>query len=103
MSSLIEFFGCGKTYRRNNAVDFRVTKFTDVTGKIIPFLIKYPIIGAKYQDYLDWCAAVKLMENKEHLTFKGLNKIKIIKEGINTGRGWRQNVSASKTSTDLKK
>ena len=103
MSSLIEFFGCGKTYRRNNAVDFRVTKFTDVAGKIIPFLIKYPIIGAKYQDYLDWCAAVKLIENKEHLTFEGLNKIKIIKEGMNTGRGWRQNVSTSKINIDFKK
>jgi hypothetical protein len=53
VNSLIEFFGCGKVYKRNNAVDFRVTKFTDVTEKIIPFLNLYKIIGVKNQDYLD--------------------------------------------------
>jgi hypothetical protein len=53
MNSLIEFFNCGKIYKRNNAVDFRVTKFTDVTEKIIPFLNLYQIIGVKNQDYLD--------------------------------------------------
>jgi hypothetical protein len=71
-----------------------------VTEKIIPFLNLYKIIGVKNQDYLDWCTVAELVKNKEHLTSKGLNKIKKIKERMNTKRVWNQNVPASK-NTDL--
>ena len=97
VNSLIEFFGCGKVYKRNNAVDFRVTKTTDVTDKIIPFLNLYKIIGIKNQDYLDWCTVAELVKNKEHLTYEGLNKIKRIKDKMNTKRVWGHNIPTSKT------
>lgn len=96
INSLIEFFGCGKVYKRNNAVDFRVTKITDVTDIIIPFLNLYKIIGIKNQDYLDWCTVAELVKNKEHLTYEGLNKIKIIKDKMNTKRVWGDNIPTSK-------
>ena len=37
-------------------------------------------------DYLDWCKIAKLMNEGSHLTVEGLNLIREIKSGINTGR-----------------
>jgi hypothetical protein len=47
---------------------------------------KYPILGVKNLDYFDWCKVVKLMNEGKHLTNEGLNLIREIKSGMNTGR-----------------
>jgi hypothetical protein len=86
MTSLIEYFGCGKIYKDGVAFDFTVTKIKDLADKIIPFLDKYPICGVKYQDYLDFVKVLKLMENKAHLTVEGLREIQKLKAGMNMGR-----------------
>lgn len=39
MRSFIEYFSCGKVYKHNDAYDFRVTKFSDLITKIVPFKI----------------------------------------------------------------
>ena len=86
MRSLIEYFNCGKVYNRDDAYDFRVTKFSDLVTKIVPFFQNYPIQGVKHKDYLDWCKAVELIRNKDHLTKEGVGFILKLKEGMNTGR-----------------
>lgn len=53
---------------------------------MIPFFDKYPIVGAKRQDYLDFCKVAELMRSKAHLTSSGLEQIKQIKSGMNRGR-----------------
>lgn len=45
-------------------MDFKVTKFYDITNKIIPFFQKYPILGVKSKDFEDWCRVVVLMKEK---------------------------------------
>lgn len=46
--SIIDFFGCGKIYKKNKEVyAYRVVKFSDLTEKVIPFFKNYPIIGVK--------------------------------------------------------
>jgi len=89
MISLIEYLGCGKYYPRlsRELGDYSVTKFSDLTEKIIPFFVKYPIIGVKSLDFDDWCKVAELMKEKKHLTNEGLTQIrKAIKAAINTGR-----------------
>lgn len=88
MKSLIGFFGCGRVATRSNvmAVDFIVTKFGDLTDKVIPFFKKYSAIGEKSKDFVDWCKAAELIKNKSHLTKEGLEQIKKIKTGMNKGR-----------------
>ena len=54
--------------------------------KIFPFFDKYPLVGCKRQDYLDFCKVAKLMNEKAHLTHEGLDQIIKIKAGMNTGR-----------------
>ena len=51
MESLVGYLGCGNYYSPSayNHVVFEGTKFS----YIIPFFDKYPLVGAKTQDYLD--------------------------------------------------
>ena len=45
LKSLIEYLGCGRVISSSGWVDFRVEKLFDLTDKVIPFLVKYPIVG----------------------------------------------------------
>jgi len=47
---------------------------------------KYPLLGAKLQDYLDFVKVAELIKSKEHLTIEGLAKIEEIKSNMNTKR-----------------
>ena len=89
IKNFILYFECGQlkfNKTRPNIVDYQVTKLKDITEKIIPFFKKYKIVGVKALDFADWCNAAELMKNKKHLTKEGLEQIKKIKAGMNTGR-----------------
>ena len=85
MKSLMDYLGCGNV-SVDGAVDYLVVKFSDLTDKVIPFFVKYPILGVKSKDFADFCKVAELMQNKAHLTAEGLNQIRQIKAGMNTGR-----------------
>jgi hypothetical protein len=72
--------------KKNPAIYFIVTKFSDLESKIIPFFAKYPLHGAKLADYVDFVKVAQLIKDKSHLTTEGLNPILKIKSGMNTGR-----------------
>src|SRR6266516_6214884 len=78
LQSLINFFDCGNVTVRSNklACDFKISKFSDLHNKVIPFFQKFPIQGVKYLDYLDWCKVAELIKNQDHLTEEGLSKIR---------------------------
>ena len=86
LKSFIEYLGCGKISIQKEGVYFRVTKSSDLSGKIIPFFQKYSIIGVKALDFQDFCIAADMMKNKKHLTKEGLDVIHKIKMGMNRGR-----------------
>lgn len=86
MEKLVSYLGCGYISCRGDIIDFQVVKFIDITDKIIPFFEKYPIIGVKLDNYLDFCKAAKLINGKKHLTVKGLEKIRLLKSNMNTLR-----------------
>lgn len=88
MKDLVKHFSCGNYYPRStrNSGEFKTSTFSDVLNKIIPFFEKYPIVGVKYLDYLDFCQVAELMKEAKHLTKDGLEEIRIIKEGMNSGR-----------------
>lgn len=88
MNSLVSYFGYGKVFKRSNhaIVDYKVTKISDITEKLIPFFMKYQIVGIKALDLQDFKKVALLMKNKAHLTSKGLEEIRLIKAGMNQGR-----------------
>jgi len=86
MILIINYLNCGKLFKIGTCFDLRVSKFSDVIKKIIPFFEKYPIKGVKHLDYLDFYKVVKLMSNGSHLTNEGLEQIGSIKAQMNKGR-----------------
>nr|ATI20393.1 LAGLIDADG endonuclease [Juglanconis oblonga] len=72
---------CGKA-----GISFRVTKFKEITEKVIPFFDNYPILGSKLKDFKDFKGITKLMASKAHLTPEGLIKIRKIKSLMNSLR-----------------
>ncbi len=88
MVNILDYLGCGNITRRSieDAVDARVSKFSDNLEKVIPFFQKNPIQGVKNLDFLDFCKVAELIQNKVHLTEAGLKEIRLIKEGTNRGR-----------------
>ena len=88
MKKLIKYLGCGSLSLdpRSPAVEFVVSRFSEINDKIRPFFAKYPLLGKKKLDYLDFIKVAQLMKSKAHLTKEGLDKIRKIKGGMNTGR-----------------
>jgi len=88
INSFVSLFDCGRVELCNKglAVNFIVTKLSDINEKIIPFFNKYLILGVKALDYTDFCEAAELIKNKEHLVHEGLEKIIKIKSKMNKNR-----------------
>jgi hypothetical protein len=90
IKSLVQYFACG-IYSESSSQGalmsiFTVTKFKDLVEKIIPFFDLFPLQGIKRLDYADFSKVANLMKNKAHLTQEGLDLIREIKAGMNTGR-----------------
>ena len=85
MEKFITTFECGRIELKlsRSAVYFVVTKFQDITDKIIPFFDKYTIKGVKASDYSDFKKVAMLITKKAHLTDKGISEIKLIKSNMN--------------------
>lgn len=86
IKSLVDYLGCGVISQFDSATEYRVTRFSDLSDKIIPLFQNYSIQGVKYLDYKDFVRVMVLMNNKLHLTPEGLEQIKLIKKNMNKGR-----------------
>ena len=88
MNSLVKFWGCGKVFLRfrENKVDFQILKLKDLSEIVIPLFKNMPLQGAKSKDFLDFSKAVDIMKVKGHLTNEGLEQLRKLKVGMNTGR-----------------
>lgn len=76
--------GIGTLNIRKNFVQFRVFSIEDL-NIIITHFEQYPLITKKQVDYMLFKEALYLIKNKEHLTFKGLQKIVNIRASMNKG------------------
>lgn len=84
---IAEYLGCGKVYKHSeNAVVYKVFKRSYLTERIIPFFIKYPILGIKALDFKDFCSISELIKSKAYYNKEGLDQIIHIKASMNTGR-----------------
>ena len=73
---------------RLHSAKFTTYKFKDITEKIIPFFLKkkYPLKTVKLLDFYDFFKVAELMKEGSHLTIEGIEKISLIKKGMNVGR-----------------
>jgi LAGLIDADG endonuclease len=88
MELLIKYLGSGKLAKATSfpAVSVTINKLEHINKILIPLFNKYPIVGVKELDYLDWCKVAKLMNDERHFTVEGLELIRQIKSKMNTGR-----------------
>lgn len=86
LAGFVDYLGCGGVYKNKDIFEYRVSKFSDIEDKIIPFLKNYPLKGVKSLDFDDWCLVAKIMKDKKHLTPEGLEQIKQIKDRMNKQR-----------------
>lgn len=81
------FFGngaaIGSVYQGTDHVTFKVISISQLIEKIIPHFDKYPLITQKRLDYQLLKEAVYLINNKEHLTREGVEKIINLKAKMN--------------------
>ena len=86
LNSMVNFFGCGQTFKYKDYVEFRCQSFKKNYENILPFFYKYPILGVKAQDFRDWTKVAEMIQIKVHLTKEGLDQIRQIRVGMNKGR-----------------
>ena len=67
-----------------NMVNYSVDSNKDLTNLINQFE-KYPLLTQKAADFILFKQVVKYMNNKDHLSIEGLNKIINIKASMNLG------------------
>jgi len=92
--ALASFFKLGSSsdidikyiYYTSDSIHLQITNYSDIMYKIIPFFENYSIMGIKSIDLDDFKKVAKIIENQEHLTEEGFNKIISIKQGMNKGR-----------------
>jgi hypothetical protein len=86
LNGLINYLGCGRCYFSRNEATFIISKFSDISNKIIPLFNQYPLLGTKQENYLDFFKVAELKKSKDHLTKEGAEKIQIIKCNMNSKR-----------------
>ena len=81
------FFNCGFIgVNKDGSVDFLVRDIKSLNDIIIPHFVNYPLRGTKYLDFIDFKDAIDLINNKDHLTKIGIDKLIKISTGMNSKR-----------------
>ena len=65
-------------YKKRLVCEFTIAKIDLIVGHIIPFFEKYPILGSKHLNFLDFKSAAHIIKNKEHLNQDGLGLEKVL-------------------------
>jgi hypothetical protein len=101
---LKEFFNCGSVVIDNRETDtkkYRVKSLDSILEKIIPHFESYPCLTSKYLNYKDWKEIALIMKNKEHLTIKGIDKIKEVSSKMNKARSFEDKFNYCNSSLGL--
>ncbi|MEA3248956.1 MAG: LAGLIDADG family homing endonuclease [Patescibacteria group bacterium] len=77
LSVLKDYFDCGSI--RFNSSDqtfkYEVRSLNELTSRIIPHFIRYPLMSSKSEDFKKFSEICQLMERKKHLTRNGIREI----------------------------
>jgi hypothetical protein len=84
---------CGSIYHLEYAryakwhphVKLKVSNFTDISQKVIPFFQRYPLQAKKRLQFEKFCQAAELIRTKQHLTAQGIERIRTLKQRDSLG------------------
>jgi len=93
LEAIKKYFKVGRIYDLNYQrygwfphAKYSVHNLGDLRQTIIPFFRKYSLKGKKAKDFKIFCQALDIFERKEHLTLKGINKLKDLRKFMNKNR-----------------
>ncbi len=86
LHALKAHFGCG-VVRTNHGdrMAYRVRGLEHLRQYIVPFFIKHPLKTKKNVDFYKFMNVIRLMEEGDHLTAEGVEKIRAIAQEMNRG------------------
>ena len=77
---------CGTIrYRKDGVCYFEVRKFSDLQSKVLPFFDQYPLKSKKADDYAIFKTITSIVFAKEHLTYRGIERLLLLREPMNSG------------------
>ena len=80
-----EVLDCGALRRAGNGGWYwEVNRLSDLSGRIVPFFDRFPIVGAKAQDYQLWRGAVGLL-SAGRLSDEDYTQVLALRERMNRG------------------
>lgn len=90
---ICETLGCGNIYRLEYEryakwrphVKLKVSNFTDISTKIIPFFQRYPLQAKKRLQFERFCQVAELIKLKQHLTPEGVEQIQALRHRDSLG------------------
>ena len=87
LHALKAFFECG-VVRVNHGERwaFRVRRFEHLKAVIVPFFERHPLRSKKQVDFLKFRDVIRLMDQGEHLTHEGIEKIRALAPSMNRNR-----------------
>ncbi len=95
-SSLLElrnFFGCGNIFvnhrydnHKEHLFRFCVRSLKDLKEKVVPFFKENQLKTAKRFDFVNFCSAMELIDQRRHLSLEGVVKIANIASSMNRKR-----------------
>lgn len=82
------YFKCGSisNVEKNGVINYIVYDNYSLNNIIIPHFKKYPLLGTKLLDFLDFESANKIVTSKKHLTLEGYNELRRIASLMNNYR-----------------
>jgi len=78
-----EFSGYLGYRKTQDTFYFGTTSFSSAE-KVINYFDHYHLLSSKYVNYLKWRKVYRMIQNREHLTKKGIEKILKIKLSMNS-------------------
>jgi len=66
LTAIKQYLNCGYCYlrKKENIIDLKITKFSEINEIIIPFFINNSILGVKSLDFNDWCLVSDIVTKK---------------------------------------
>ena len=89
LRNIQERLGCGNIYRLEYEryrkwrphVKYKVSNFSDISNRIIPFFRQYPLQAKKRLDFDKFCQVAGIIEAKGHLTKQGIERVRALRHG----------------------
>jgi hypothetical protein len=95
----MKYFGCGRVNIDNRATQTKkyvVTAKADLINIILPHFNKFPLQTSKQLNYLDFSAAVELVNN--NTTEAIIEQVKALKSNMNKARSFEDKFNFCNTS-----